>query len=105
MFGLKKGKFLNNFLESYLKVPQSSNNRKTRKDMNIINNNSNNNFKILNNSNNNANSIVNNTISPNNNYPSNNYSPINNNKFFKTTKVSPRTSFPKKSKNLSKVIE
>ena len=95
-FGLKKGKFLNNFLESYLKVPQSSNNRKTRKDMNIINNNSNNNFKILNNSNNNANSIVNNTISPNNNYPSNNYSPINNNKFFKTTKVSPRTSFPKK---------
>ena len=93
----KKGKYLNNnFLESYLKVPQSSHNRKTRKDMNIINNNSNNNFKILNNSNNNANSIVNNTISPNNNFPSTNYSPINNNKFFKTTKVSPRTSFPKK---------
>ena len=89
----KKGKFSNNFLESYLKVPQSSNNRKTRKE-NIINNNSNNNYKLLNNSNNNANSITNNTLSPNNNFSSTNYSPINDNKFYKTTKVSPRTSFP-----------
>ena len=95
----KKGKLLNNFLESYLKAPQSSNNRKTKKDMNIINNNSNNNsnshFKDLSNTNINTNSITNNTISQNNNFPPTGYSP-NENKFFKTTKISPRTSFPKK---------
>ncbi len=92
----KKGK---NFLENYLKAPQSSNNRKTKKDMSIINssNNSNNHFKVLSNINLNSNSITNNTISQNNNFPppSTGYSP-NNNKFFKTAKISPRTSFPKK---------
>ena len=95
----KKGKFLNNFLESYLKDPQSTNNRKAKKEMNIINNsnNSNSHFKVLSNSNLNSNSIANNTISQNNNFPptSTGYSP-NANKFFKTAKISPRTSFPKK---------
>ena len=93
----KKGKLLNSFLESYLKVPKSSNNRKIQKDIIKINNNSNNNHQMLSNSNNNANSIANNnTISPNNIYPSSNNSPINNNKYFKTTKASSRSSFPKK---------
>ena len=91
----KKGKHLNNFLEIYFKAPQSSNNRKIKKYMN--NNNPNNNYhKSMSNYNNNPNSITNNTISPNNNFSSTNYSPINDNKFFKTAKVSPRTSFPKK---------
>ena len=95
----KKGKLLNNFLESYLKAPQSSNNRKVKKDMNIISNNSNNNsnnhLKVLSNANINSNSITKNTTSQNNNFPSSGYSP-NGNKFFKTAKVSPRTSFPNK---------
>ena len=100
-FGFKKkGKYVNNFLESYLKAPQSSNNRKTKKDMNIINSNSNIHFKALNNSNNNANSITNNTISQNNNFSSSYYSPINKNKFYKTAKISPRTSFPKNSQEV-----
>jgi len=90
----KKGKLLTNFLESYLKAPQSSNNRKLKKEMNIINNNSNNHFKVLSNTNNNVNSITSNTISQNNNFSSG-YSP-NGNQFFKTAKISPRTSFPKK---------
>ena len=97
----KKGKYVNNFLESYLKAPQSSNNRKTKKDMNIINSNSNIQFKVLNNSNhNNANSITNNTISQNNNFSSSYYSPINKNKFYKTAKISPRSSFPKNNQDI-----
>ena len=95
----KKGKLLNNFLESYLKAPQSSNNRKIKKDMNIISNNQNDNptnhFKVLSSTNNNnSNSVTNNTIFQNNNFSSG-YSP-NGNKFFKTAKISPRTSFQKK---------
>ncbi len=96
----KKTKYSNNFLEVYFKAPQSSNNRKIKK---YINNNTNNNHhhkSISNYNNNNPNSITNNTISPNNNFASSNYSPINNNKFFKTAKVSPRTSFPKKKQEL-----
>ena len=89
----KKGKHLNNFLEIYFKAPQSSNNRKIKKYSN--NNNPNNHHKSMSNYIN-PNSITNNTISPNNNFSSTNYSPVNDNKFFKTAKVSPRTSFPKK---------
>jgi non-specific serine/threonine protein kinase len=66
--------------------------------MSIISNNSNNNIKILSDSNNNnhnhVNSIVSNSILQNNNFS--NYSPISGNKLFKTAKISPRTSFPKK---------
>ena len=96
----KKGKYVNKFLESYFKAPQSSNNRKIKK---YLNNNSKNQHKSINNNNkNNQNSINNNTISKNNNnnYSSANCSPINNNKFFKTAKVSPRTSHPKKKQEL-----
>ena len=97
----KKEKFDNNFLDNYYKGPQSSNNRKNKKDMNIINNNSNINYNILNNgNNNNANSIANNTISKNNNFSSSHYSPINGNKFYKTAKISPRSSFPKKNQEI-----
>ena len=92
----KKGKYPNNFLEVYFKAPQSSNNRKIKK---YINNNSNIHHKSMSN-NNNQNPITNNTLSPNNNFSSSNNSPINNNKFFKTAKVSPRTSFPKKKQEL-----
>ena len=94
----KKGKYANNFLELYFKAPQSSNNRKIKKYIN--NNNSNNHHKSISNYNNNPNSVTNNTISPNNNFSGSNYSPVNNNKFFKTAKVSPRTSFPKKKQEL-----
>ena len=90
----KKGKYSNNFLEIYFKAPQSSNNRKIKK---YANNNSNNHHKSMSNYNN---PITNNTISPNNNFSSTNYSPINDNRFFKTAKVSPRTSFPKKKQEL-----
>ena len=96
----KKTKYSNNFLEVYFKDPQSSNNRKIKK---YINNNSNNLHKSLNG--NNPNSIINNTISQNNNNNNNNnfstnYSPISKNKFYKTAKMSPRTSFPKKNQEL-----
>jgi len=93
----KKGKYINKFLESYFKAPQSSNNRKVKK---YINNNSKNKHKSTNK--NNQNSTNNNTISKNNNnnFSSTNCSPINNNKFFKTAKVSPRTSHPKKKQEL-----
>ena len=93
----KKAKYPNNLIELYFKAPQSSNNRKIKK---YINNNSNHHHKSMSNYNNNPNSITNNTISPNNNFSSTNYSPINNNKFFKTAKVSPRTSFPKRKQEI-----
>ena len=95
----KKKKSVNNFLESYIKGPHSSNNRKIIKEMNMANN-SNIHFKVLNNSNKNGNSISNNTISQNNNFSSTNYSPINKNKFYKTAKISPRSSFQRKSKDI-----
>ena len=91
----KKGKYPNNFLDLYFKAPPSSNNRKIKK---YLNNNSNIHHKSMSNYNNNP--ITNNTISPNNNFSSTNYSPINDNRFFKTSKVSPRTSFPKKKQEL-----
>ena len=94
----KKKKSVNNFLESYIKAPHSSNNRKLMKEINMANN-SNIHYKVLSNSNN-ANSISNNTISQNNNFPSSNYSPINKNKFYKTAKISPRSSFQRKNKDI-----
>ena len=95
----KKKKNVNNFLESYIKGPHSSNNRKIMKEMNMANN-SNIQFKALNNSNKNGNSISNNTISQNKNFSSTNYSPINKNKFYKTAKISPRSSFQRKNKDI-----
>ena len=113
-FNLKKKKFANYFLEIYSKAPETSNNNRkiktnlnntnnnlnnhTKTNSNINNNNSNNNNN--NNNNNNQNQISNNTISPNNKIGSSNYSPVNNNKFFKTAKVSPRITFPKKKQEL-----
>ena len=90
----KKGKNINNFLELYFKAPQSSNNRKIKKYMN--NKNPSNHHKSMSNNKNDQNPITNNTLSPNNNFSSTNYSPVSQNNFFKTAKVSPRTTFPKK---------
>jgi len=98
---VKKNKLLNDFLESYLKAPQSNNNRTTK------NKNNNNNYSNSNissnintniNSNKNISSTSNTSLIKNNCYPlsSSNYSPNNEEDFFKTAKISPRTSFPKK---------
>ena len=90
----KKGKLVNNFLETYLKDSQRIINQKIKKDMNITNSNSNFNYKLLNINNNHIISVA--TNQNNNqfsNFPSSNYSPINGNKFYKTAKISPRSSY------------
>ena len=89
---LKNGKLFNDCLESYLKGHQNNNIKKMKKNMNMINYN---NFIY---SNKNINSTANNSLTKtkNNFFPSSNYSPNNAIDFFKSTKISPRTSFPKK---------
>ena len=95
-FNLKKNnKISSNFIETFFKAPQNSNNKKANKIMKN-NNYSSENEKTSNNNNNNQNQIINNTISPNNNFPTSNNSPSNNNKYYNTTKASPRPTFSKK---------
>ena len=94
---LKKGKIITDFLESYLKPPQSNNNRKLKNKYNNYNiNNVNANTNV--NSNKNISSTANSSLIKNNNYfpSSSNYSPNNGTEFYKTAKISPRSSFPKK---------
>ena len=92
---LKKGKLINDFLESYLKAPQSNNNRKLKNKYNNYNiNNANINTNVKN-----INSTANSSLIKNNNYypsTSSNYSPNNGNEFYKTSKMSPRASFSNK---------
>jgi len=102
-FNLKKsGKYINNFFEIYLKDQQNNNNKKSKKN---INTSSQNQHKSMSNYKNNGNSTTtNNTITPNSN-SNTNFSPSNgssasNNKFYKTAKVSPRASFPKKNQEI-----
>ena len=102
-FNLKKsGKYINNFFEIYLKDQQNNNNKKSKKN---INTSSQNQHKSMSNYKNNGNSTTtNNTITPNSNSNTNfspsNGSPASNNKFYKTAKVSPRASFPKKNQEI-----
>ena len=102
-FNLKKsGKYVNNFFEIYLKDQQNNNNNKSKKN---INTSSQNQHKSMSNYKNNGNSTTtNNTITPNSNSNTNfspsNGSPASNNKFYKTAKVSPRASFPKKNQEI-----
>ena len=96
---VKKTKLLNDFLESYLKVPQSNNNRSTKnKSNNYSNSNISSNINTNINSNKNISSTANTSLIKNNCFPlsSSNYSPNNEEDFFKTAKISPRSSFPKK---------
>ena len=104
---IKKGKLLNDFLESYLKSSQTSNNRKIKPKINQSNNyiNSNNyNFNpSTKNSNKNISSTANTSMIKTNNFfqsSSSNYSPNSGNDFFKTAKISPRSSFPKKNQEI-----
>ena len=103
-FNLKKsGKYINNFFEIYLKDQQNNNNNKKSKKN--INTSSQNQHKSMSNYKNNGNSTTtNNTITPNSNSNTNfspsNGSPASNNKFYKTAKVSPRASFPKKNQEI-----
>ena len=98
---MKKTKLLNDFLESYLKAPQSNNNRttKNKNNNNYSNSNISSNINTNINSNKNISSTANTSLIKNNCYPlsSSNYSPNNEEDFFKTAKISPRSSFPKKS--------
>ena len=101
-FNLKKsGKQINNFFEIYLKEHQNNNSKKLKKNINSSNQNH---HKSMSNYKNNANSTATNTITPNNNINNNfsptNYSPVSSNKFYKTAKVSPRASFPKKKQEI-----
>ena len=102
-FNLKKsGKYINNFFEIYLKEHQNIMNKKPKKNINTSGQNHN---KNLSNYKSNANSTTtNNTITPNsnsnNNFSPSNGSPSSNNKFYKTAKVSPRASFPKKKQEI-----
>ena len=103
-FNLKKsGKQINNFFEIYLKEHQSNNNNNKKLKKNINSSNQNH-HKSMSNFKNNANSTTTNTITPNNNINNNfsptNYSPVSSNKFYKTAKVSPRASFPKKKQEI-----
>ena len=96
---VKKNKLLNDFLESYLKAPQSNNNRSTKnKNNNYSNSNISSNINTNINSNKNISSTANTSLIKNNCFPlsSSNYSPNNEEDFFKTAKISPRSSFPKK---------
>ena len=102
-FNLKKsGKNINNFFDIYLKEQQNANNKKAKKNLNSSNHK---NHKNISNYKNNGNSTTTtNTITPNNN-SNNNFSPSNrspssNNKFYKTTKVSPRGSLSKKKQEI-----
>ena len=97
-FSLKKsGKYINNFFDLYLKDQQNANNKKQKKNMNTSSHNHKNssNYKNNPNSTNTTNTITPNSNSNNNFSPTNN-SPSSNSKFYKTAKVSPRGSFPKK---------
>ena len=80
---LKKGKLLNDFLESYLKSSQTSNNRKIKPNISSTNNYINSNY---------------NYIPSTKNFQSS--SPNSGNDFFKTAKISPRSSFPKKNQEI-----
>ena len=97
---VKKMKLLNDFLESYLKAPPSNNNRTTKNKYNNYNNsNVSSNINNTNvNSNKNISSTANTSLIKNNCFPSSssNYSPNNEVEFFKTAKISPRSSYPKK---------
>ena len=95
---LKKGKLLNDFLESYLKGSQSNNRKIKNKYNNYSISNANSIINININSTKNINSTANNSLIKNNYFPSSssNYSPNNGAEFFKTAKISPRASFPKK---------
>ena len=97
---VKKMKLLNDFLESYLKAPPSNNNRTTKNKYNNYNNsNVSSNINNTNvNSNKNISSTANTSLIKNNCFPSSssNYSPNNEAEFFKTAKISPRSSYPKK---------
>ena len=100
---LKKGKLLNDFLESYLKSSQTSNNRKVKPNINNSNNyiNSNNNNYITStkNSHKNISSTANTSLVKTNNFFQSS-SPNSGNDFFKTAKISPRSSFPKKNQEI-----
>ena len=96
---VKKMKLLNDFLESYLKAPPSNNNRTTKNKYNNYNNsNVSSNINTNVNSNKNISSTANTSLIKNNCFPSSssNYSPNNEAEFFKTAKISPRSSYPKK---------
>ena len=96
---VKKMKLLNDFLESYLKAPPSNNNRTTKNKYNNYNNNNvSSNINTNVNSNKNISSTANTSLIKNNCFPSSssNYSPNNEAEFFKTAKISPRSSYPKK---------
>ena len=97
---LKKGKLLNDFLESYLKAPQGIGNRKLKnKYDNYSHANSNKNISTNMNANSHKNmsSTANSSLIKNNHFPSSsNYSPNCGSDFYKTAKISPRSSFPKK---------
>ena len=97
---VKKTKLLNDFLESYLKAPQSNNNRttKNKNNNNYSNSNISSNINTNINTNKNISSTANTSLIKNNCFPlsSSNYSPNNEEDFFKTAKISPRSSFPKK---------
>ena len=102
-FNLKKsGKYINNFFEIYLKEQQNANYKKAKKNINTSIHQY---PKSISNYKSNANSTTtNNTITPNNisnnNFSPSNGSPSSNNKFYKTAKVSPRASFPKKKQEI-----
>ena len=88
---LKKGKLLNDFLENYLKVGQNNKSRKMKSNTN--------NYNMNKSSNKNISSTANTSLTKNNNYfppSSSHYSPNNGNELYKTAKISPRSSFPKK---------
>ena len=94
----KSGKYINNIFDIYSK-DQYNNiiNKKIKKNVNT----SSHNHKSKSNYKNNPNSTTTtNTITPNsnsnNNFSPSNCSPSSNNKLYKTAKVSPRASFPKK---------
>ena len=100
---LKKGKLLNDFLESYLKSSQTSNNRKIKPNIsstnNYINSNNNNYIASTKNSHKNISSTANTSLVKTNNFFQSS-SPNSGNDFFKTAKISPRSSFPKKNQEI-----
>ena len=100
---LKKGKLLNDFLESYLKSSQTSNNRKIKPNIsstnNYINSNNYNYIPSTKNSHKNISSTANTSLIKTNNFFQSS-SPNSGNDFFKTAKISPRSSFPKKNQEI-----
>ena len=100
---LKKGKLLNDFLETYLKSSQTSNNKKIKPNINSTNNYINsNNYNYIpstKNSHKNLSSTANTSLVKTNNFFQSS-SPNSGNDFFKTAKISPRSSFPKKNQDI-----